>query len=193
MADNIQVTAGVGTTVATDEIGGIHWPFAKLAFGPLDTATVVTAAVGLPVSVVGTATVGGTVAVSAAPPRTATSDAITSYLATDAIQAGATALTPKFAFANAAAAGDTQVVAAAAGKKIRVLRYKIGPVSAAVAVRFGSAATAIGETSNLAANGGCGGAFCPVGHFETAAGEALNLNLSAVANVGVSVTYIEVD
>lgn len=50
MADNVVANAGAGgSTFATDDIGGIHYPIEKLAFGPLDTATLVTAAVGLPV------------------------------------------------------------------------------------------------------------------------------------------------
>ena len=59
MADNISITAGSGTPVATDEIAGIHWPFVKHAFGPLDTATLVTATVGLPVAHVGALAVTG--------------------------------------------------------------------------------------------------------------------------------------
>ena len=42
MADNFAVepVAGVPTkTFASDEIGGVDWPFAKLAFGPRDTAS----------------------------------------------------------------------------------------------------------------------------------------------------------
>jgi hypothetical protein len=33
MADNIQVTQGYGTTMATDYIGGVHYPRSKLVFG----------------------------------------------------------------------------------------------------------------------------------------------------------------
>jgi hypothetical protein len=51
MADNVRITEpGTGTTIATDEISSVHYQFVKLAFGPLDTATIVTASVGLPVS-----------------------------------------------------------------------------------------------------------------------------------------------
>ena len=46
-------------TLATDDIGGIHYQLIKLAFGALETATLVTGSVGLPVSVlVGSATIG---------------------------------------------------------------------------------------------------------------------------------------
>jgi hypothetical protein len=42
------------------------------------------------------------------------------------------------------------------------------------------------------ANGGVAAAYCPVGHFETAAGEALNINLSGAVAVGGHVVYVEV-
>jgi hypothetical protein len=51
MADNVPITAGVGTTIATDEIGSIHYQINKLAFGPLNTATLVESGTGLPVNV----------------------------------------------------------------------------------------------------------------------------------------------
>lgn len=50
MADNTQLNTGTGgDIIATDDIGGVKYPIGKVAFGPLDTATLVTAAVGLPV------------------------------------------------------------------------------------------------------------------------------------------------
>lgn len=58
MADNVPITAGSGTPIATDEVGGAHYQKVKLAFGPLDTATLVSAADPLPVSV-GTVTITG--------------------------------------------------------------------------------------------------------------------------------------
>lgn len=51
MADN---TAQDGTnTIATDDIGGVHFQKVKVMFGPSDTATAVEAAVGLPTNVLG--------------------------------------------------------------------------------------------------------------------------------------------
>ena len=68
-------------------------------------------------------------AVSAAKPlpvtqataQAATTDSITAKLATDTIQNGTTALTPKFAAIDAATSGDNTLLAAVASKKIRVL------------------------------------------------------------------------
>lgn len=50
MADNVAVTAGAGTSIATDDVAGVHYQIVKLAFGALDTATLVQSASGLPVS-----------------------------------------------------------------------------------------------------------------------------------------------
>lgn len=49
MADNVPITAGSGTNIATDDVGGTHYQIIKNAFGALDTATLVTATVGMPV------------------------------------------------------------------------------------------------------------------------------------------------
>ncbi len=55
MADNI-TAPGAGAVLATDEIGGVHWPFSRLAFGPDGTSTRVADADGarLPVAIGGT-------------------------------------------------------------------------------------------------------------------------------------------
>lgn len=50
MADNVTANAGSGGAVfATDDVAGVHYPLVKLAYGALDTATLVTGAAGLPV------------------------------------------------------------------------------------------------------------------------------------------------
>lgn len=54
MADNVAITAGSGTSIATDQIGSDHYQLIKLAFGPLDTATIVSTSNGLPVSLLNT-------------------------------------------------------------------------------------------------------------------------------------------
>lgn len=49
MADHVTANAGSGgATFATDDIGGVHYPIGKLAFGALDTATIVSATNPLP-------------------------------------------------------------------------------------------------------------------------------------------------
>ncbi|HRF11308.1 MAG TPA: hypothetical protein PLR37_04105 [Candidatus Accumulibacter phosphatis] len=50
MADNLTTNPGAGgADIATDEIGGIHYPISKIAVGALDTATLVSSADPLPV------------------------------------------------------------------------------------------------------------------------------------------------
>lgn len=41
MADNVAITTGSGTNIATDDISGVHYQIIKLAWGALDTATLV--------------------------------------------------------------------------------------------------------------------------------------------------------
>lgn len=110
---------------------------------------------------------------------------------TSAIYSGTTSLTPKFAAITASASGATAVVAAVASKKIRVISYVV-VANAAVNVKFQSNSTDKTGLLYLAANGGVSGAYAPTGHFETASGEALNINLSAAVAVGGHVTYVEV-
>lgn len=51
MANNVAVTAGAGTTVATDDVSGVHYQVVKLALGDEDVSTRVAAATPLPVDV----------------------------------------------------------------------------------------------------------------------------------------------
>lgn len=109
---------------------------------------------------------------------------------TNSIKNGATSLTPKFAKIALAASGD--LVALVATKKIRVLAYNF-IVAGATTVKFQSnAATDLTGVKTLAANGGLVAGFCPVGHFETAAGEKLNLVLGTAVVTGGELTYVEV-
>ena len=50
MADNVPISAGTGTSIATDDVGGVHYQIVKPAFGALDTATLVSAANPLPIT-----------------------------------------------------------------------------------------------------------------------------------------------
>lgn len=56
MADNVTANAGSGgATFATDDIGGVHYPLSKLAWGALDSVNVVAAASGKGVPIQGEA------------------------------------------------------------------------------------------------------------------------------------------
>jgi hypothetical protein len=119
---------------------------------------------------------------------------VTSLLATDSLRNGTTAVTPAFAVINVASTGSAQEIVAGAGtdNKIRVLALNI-VVGAAVNVYVASATSAI--TGAWEFNGKGDGIvlpFSPVGWFETAATEALNLFLSAGVSVDGSVTYVVV-
>ena len=101
----------------------------------------------------------------------------------------------KVAFVNATASGNTQVVAAVVGKKIRVIGDKIINSGASViAVKYQSSTTDITPTDDAAENGG-GWTNTPARGFlfETAVNEALNINLGAGGTVGGHVQYVEVD
>ena len=135
----------------------------------------------------------GDVDVLSAPARAATTDTITAKLATDAIQNGTTALTPKFAIIDAASSGDNTLVAAVSSKKIRVLSlFLVASAAVTVRVESGAGGTALTGQMQLAANGGFVLPFNPVGWFETAATTLLNLELSGAISVDGSLVYVEV-
>lgn len=101
---------------------------------------------------------------------------------------GLRTLIPRFASLVASASGATQLVAANGSNKIRVLSYVI-VASAAVNAKFQSAANDKTGLLYCASNTGVSAPFSPVGHFETNAGEALNVSLSGAVPVGGHITY----
>lgn len=129
--------------------------------------------------------------------RTTDTSAVT--LQSDAIATGSlgggnlTILTPKFATITASASGATTIVAAVTSKKIRVLSWTL-VANGAVNAKWQSHVTPTDKTGlhYFAANGGISVPFSPVGHFETVAGEALDINLSGAVAVGGSLVYVEV-
>jgi hypothetical protein len=99
----------------------------------------------------------------------------------------------RYAFINAAAAtADQQVVAAVAGKRIKVMGVVLTAGSAAGTILFESGtSTAISATFNLAANGGLAFGFNLDGWFETRVGEALTVTTAgAGATFAVQVQYV---
>lgn len=52
MADNVPITAGAGTSIATDDIGGAHYQRVKVAHGADGSATDTSATNPLPTSVI---------------------------------------------------------------------------------------------------------------------------------------------
>lgn len=97
----------------------------------------------------------------------------------------------KRTFANAAAAGDTTLVAAVTGHAIRVLSVLFLAGNTATQVTFKSGSAAISANFTPGANGGA----IPNndhGYFQTARGGALVATLGAGSTVGIQVVYIEV-
>lgn len=115
---------------------------------------------------------------------------VKAILATDGLFDGTTNLTPKFAIINAAS-GDTALVAAVSGKKLRVLSYQL-VCGAASTVRFedGAGGTALTGVMSFVDNGGISVNFTPLGHFETSANTALSLETTD--DVDGHLTYVEV-
>lgn len=89
--------------------------------------------------------------------------------------------------------GDNTIVAAVAGKKIRVLAlFQVATGAVATRYESGAGGTALTGVMAMAANGVLALPFNPVGWFETAAGALLNLELGGAVVVSGGVTYVEV-
>lgn len=101
----------------------------------------------------------------------------------------------QYAVIDDATSGNNTIVAAVTGKKIRVLGYVL-VAGGAVNARFESDAdgTALTGVMTLAAAGDViAPGYNPSGHFETVAGELLNLELSGAVSVDGHLTYVLVD
>jgi hypothetical protein len=121
---------------------------------------------------------------------------VTSTSASDAILAGGTVATPKFASIGVTTSGTNELVAAVASKKIRVVSMFIVAAGDVDAYFEDSANTALmGDSSekiDLTANMGFALNYNPVGWTETGAGEAFEINLGGTVAVAGCLTYIEV-
>jgi len=91
---------------------------------------------------------------------------------------------------NATNSGNTQVVGAVSGKRIRVIAFAV-IANATVNIKFQSGTTDITGSMRIVEGGGIAHAY-DGGLFQTAVGQALNINLSANATVGGYVVYREI-
>ena len=98
--------------------------------------------------------------------------------------------TVQYAPINATSFGDTQIVPAVSGKRIRVIAYAV-IANATVSIKFRSDTTDITGSMRVVEGGGIAHAY-DGGLFQTADGEALNINLSTNATVGGYVVYREI-
>jgi len=164
LADNVAITAGSGTTIATDDIAGVQVQRVKPTWGADGTATDTQVSQPLPVQ---------------------------SSIESSQMTMAGTVVTPLYAVINTSASGDTSLVAAVSAKVIRVIAYTF-VCDGAVAVKFtsGAAGTALTGAMSCAANGGATPPYCPAGHFQTASNTALVINLSAAVGVRGHLTYI---
>lgn len=125
---------------------------------------------------------------------------VQSILSTDLLQNGSSQLTPKFAAISLTATGT--IVAAVAGKKIRVLALALtfDTLTGDETYIFKSGAGGTALTGALGDASGVGPAvvpfllpFSPVGWFETVAGELLELALTGTTPfVNGCLVYVEV-
>lgn len=106
----------------------------------------------------------------------------------DAIASQFTAVAIKSAVISTNTSGDTALVAAVSGKKIRVLSYAFN-VAGTVQAYFKRGNTALTGAMTFQAREGVAINGGPYGLFETNANEALNLNLSAEVYAYGHVTY----
>ena len=167
MADNFVANAGTGgSTFASDDIGGTHYPRVKVSHGADGSAVDQSLAAPAPV---GASLESGQILVAGVP------------------------VTPKFAVIAASSSGNNTLVAAVAGKKIRVVGlWLISNGTVNVKFQSGAGGTDLTGLAYLVANAGMVLPFNPAGWFETAAATLLNANLSAAIAVGGSLAYIEV-
>lgn len=102
-------------------------------------------------------------------------------------------LDPQYAAINATTNGDNTIVAAVSGKKIRVYAYAfIADASVGVAFEDGAGGTELSGQMSFLANDGIIMPFNPVGWFETTAGNLLNMETDAAANIRGHIVYAEV-
>jgi hypothetical protein len=100
---------------------------------------------------------------------------------------------PKLAPINVTTAGNSVLVDAVPLKKIRVVQLLI-TVKRGVDINFQGSGDASKKTGPgfYPPGGGAALPFSPIGWFETAAGEALEINLSLESQVGGMLSYVEI-
>lgn len=165
MADNVAITAGSGTTIASDDIGsGVQAQRVKPVWGVDGTGTDTQVAQPMPVQ--------------------------NTMDASQMSNLGAI-ITPKFAPINVSSSGDNTIVATDSTHKIRVLSYVI-VADGTVAAKWvnGTAGTAVSGAMSLVANTGIAAPFSPVGHFETSTTGNLVLNLSGAIGARGHCVYV---
>lgn len=181
MADGVAITAGTGTTIATDDCGASgQVQVVKLAYSADGVATLITAdSSGLKTQV------------STSPAASRASDSVSAALGVDKLMNNLTAVTPTFASVSAASSGNNTILAAQGASNIILVHQCILVASGAVTIKFqsGAGGTDLTGAMSIAANGGFVLPFSPVGWFKTAANTLLNLSLGGAVAVNGVFTY----
>lgn len=97
---------------------------------------------------------------------------------------------PKYAAVSCAASGNNELVAAVAGKRLKLISALL-VADGTVAVKFRSASTDLSGAMSLIVNSGFVIPESMVGWIVTSQGEPLNLNLSAAIQVSGMLVYEE--
>ena len=93
---------------------------------------------------------------------------------------------------TAASSGDNTLVSAVSGKKIVIMSILVVLGSAETTLIFKSGSTDLTGSMVFSDNSGPNLGYSPMGHLETASGEAFILNLSGANTTGGFLTYIEI-
>lgn len=93
---------------------------------------------------------------------------------------------------NASSNGANHVVAGIPNRKLIVMQYKRIASDTVTATWESSGGSTLDGPCALAANGGESVPYSEIGHFETVAGEGLDLFLGSGVQVGGSLSYIVV-
>lgn len=182
MADYV-TTGASGSKIAADEVVSgsdtLYFQRAKSCWGADGTVNDTSAAAPLPVAI-------STV-------LTPTVHAVASPMDTSQLMSGLTSLTPKFAVISTSAA-DTTIVAAVTSKMIRVLSLVITPSGGNGSIRFESTqgGTALTGVMDVLSDVPLVLPFNPLGWFQTASGQLLNLELTTITDADGCLTYVEV-
>ncbi len=185
--NTVTVSGSVNVPNTVTVSGSVNVPNTVTVSGSVNVPNTVT--VSGSVNVPNTVNVSGTVGVSGVAD---VQGSVQARQTTGEVYNGAVALVPKRAAISVSANGLNIVVAGVPGKQIRVMQYLL-VASSAVSVEFRSGASMLlTGAMALAANSGVAASISSLGHFDTAAGADLGLQLSSAVGVAGHLSYLEV-
>lgn len=188
MADNIAVTAGAGTTVATEDVSGVHHQKVKVEFGSDGVATMVDASNPLPVD----DAAAGTALDLANTTLELISDAVNTALTSLPHEALDTTLDLTRVLVDFTSTSDQTIVSATASQTTRVHRLDLWFAGAVTLNIYSgtSGGTLIGKLLVPSA-GHYRLDFDARPHLVTGTNEALTFDASASVNIVGYVDYVK--